>query len=161
MHAFSNKVQLFPSPGDAPRPGLHPGLRHCKQILYQLQYKGRPRYNKLRQVAYPNAQDNGLWNEIFLSLNSGRAVFQFCYFRQINHLCTNFLICKVESKKYLWVPPIFSAAPESHWTVSRKSHSLSQTVVRRTKWDNQCKVVCTSAQSQLFLFQLQHAQSPQ
>ena len=30
----------FPSPGDLPHPGIKPGLLHCRQILYQLSYKG-------------------------------------------------------------------------------------------------------------------------
>ena len=30
----------FPSPVDIPDPGIEPGLLHCRQILYQLSYKG-------------------------------------------------------------------------------------------------------------------------
>jgi len=31
----------FPSSGDPPNPGIEPrGLLHCRQILYQLNYKG-------------------------------------------------------------------------------------------------------------------------
>ena len=30
----------FPSPGDLPKPGIEPRLRHCRQILYQLSYEG-------------------------------------------------------------------------------------------------------------------------
>ena len=50
----------FPSPGDLPSPGVelrifpsqgsNPGLLHCKWILYQLSYKGRPRI--LKWVVY-------------------------------------------------------------------------------------------------------------
>ena len=34
----------FPSPGDLPNPRIEPGLLHCRQILYQLSYKGSPPY---------------------------------------------------------------------------------------------------------------------
>ena len=32
----------FRSPRDLPNPGIEPGLLHCRQILYQLSYKGSP-----------------------------------------------------------------------------------------------------------------------
>ena len=32
----------FPSTGDLPDPGIEPGYLHCRQILYQLSYKGSP-----------------------------------------------------------------------------------------------------------------------
>ena len=32
----------FPSPGDLPNPGIEPSFLHCRQILYQLSYKGSP-----------------------------------------------------------------------------------------------------------------------
>ena len=32
----------FPSPGDFPSQGSNPSLLHCRQILYQLSYKGSP-----------------------------------------------------------------------------------------------------------------------
>ena len=32
----------IPSPGDLPDPGIEPGLLHCRRILYQLSYEGRP-----------------------------------------------------------------------------------------------------------------------
>jgi len=36
----------FPSPGEIfPTQGMNPGLLHCRQILYQLSYKGRPKLN--------------------------------------------------------------------------------------------------------------------
>ena len=38
----------FPSPGELPNPGIRPDLLHCRQILYQLSYKGKP----LNIVAY-------------------------------------------------------------------------------------------------------------
>ena len=42
----------FPfSRGSSPTQGLNPGLLHCRQILYQLSYKGSPR--ALEWVAYP------------------------------------------------------------------------------------------------------------
>ena len=37
--------------GIFPTQGSNPGLQHCRQILYQLSHKGRPR--KLEWVAYP------------------------------------------------------------------------------------------------------------
>ena len=37
--------------GIFPTQGLNPGLRHCRQILYQLSHKGSPRI--LEWVAYP------------------------------------------------------------------------------------------------------------
>ena len=37
--------------GIFPTPGLNPGLRHCRQILYQLSHKGSQRI--LKWVAYP------------------------------------------------------------------------------------------------------------
>ena len=30
----------FSSPGDLPDPGIKPGSKHCRQILYQLSYVG-------------------------------------------------------------------------------------------------------------------------
>ena len=38
------------STGDLPNPGIEPSLLHCRQILYQLTYKGNPRI--LEWVAY-------------------------------------------------------------------------------------------------------------
>ena len=32
--------QPFPSPGNLPKPGIEPGLPHCRQILYQLSHQG-------------------------------------------------------------------------------------------------------------------------
>ena len=37
----------FPSPGVFPTQGLNLGLPHCRQILYQLSYKGSPVLNPL------------------------------------------------------------------------------------------------------------------
>ena len=31
-----------PSPGDLPDPGIEPMSPHCRRILYQLSYQGRP-----------------------------------------------------------------------------------------------------------------------
>ena len=39
-----------PPPGDLPNPGIHPGLLHCRQILYHLNHQGSPRI--LECVAY-------------------------------------------------------------------------------------------------------------
>jgi len=38
----------FPSPGDLPNPGTEPDLLHCRQILYQLSYKGSLKNKELR-----------------------------------------------------------------------------------------------------------------
>jgi len=38
-----------------PTQGSNPGLLHCRQILYQLNYKGSPRI--LEWVAYPFSRD--------------------------------------------------------------------------------------------------------
>ena len=43
----------FPSPGIFQTQGSNPGLLHCRQILYQLSYKGSPRI--LEWVAYPSS----------------------------------------------------------------------------------------------------------
>ena len=47
--------QPFPSPGIFPTQGLSPGLPHCRQILYQLSYKGSSRIQEW--VAYPSPKD--------------------------------------------------------------------------------------------------------
>ena len=41
----------FPTPGDLPNQGSNPSLLHCRQILYQLSYKGSP--GILEWGAYP------------------------------------------------------------------------------------------------------------
>jgi len=63
MHSLI-RYNYFLLQGIFPAQETNSGLLHCRQILYQLQYKGRPRYNKLHQVTYPNGQENGLWDEI-------------------------------------------------------------------------------------------------
>ena len=35
-------VLSFPSPGDLPSPGMEPGFRHCRQILFHLSHQGSP-----------------------------------------------------------------------------------------------------------------------
>ena len=40
------------SPGDLPDPGIEPGLLHCRQILYQLSYQGRPAHLHHAQICY-------------------------------------------------------------------------------------------------------------
>ena len=64
--------QPFPFPGDLPDPGIEPSLLHCRQILYQLSYKGSLRI--LEWVAYPFLQ----W--IFLTQKSNWCLL---HYRQI------------------------------------------------------------------------------
>ena len=42
--------------GTFPSQGSNPGLPHCRQILYQLSYKGSPRV--LEWVAYPFSRES-------------------------------------------------------------------------------------------------------
>ena len=52
--------------GVFPTQGLHPGLPHCRRILYQLNHKGSPRITdslSLLQEIFPTQESNpGLWH---------------------------------------------------------------------------------------------------
>ena len=64
--------------GIFPTQGSHPGLPHCRQILYQLNHKGRPRI--LEWVVYPFSSGSS-WprNRTWVSWNCRWILYQLSY----------------------------------------------------------------------------------
>ena len=73
--------------GFFPTQGLNPGLLHCRQILYQLSYKGSPRI--LKWVAYPFSRGSSWprnWARVFCT--AGRFFTSWATREALQALCT-------------------------------------------------------------------------
>ena len=68
----------FPSLEHFPNPGIEPGLRHCRWILYQLSYQGSPRYNGIAH-----------YNRVQYNINLTLGKKRFCVTRYLEGLEMN------------------------------------------------------------------------
>ena len=120
----------FPSPGIFPTQGSDPGLLHCRQILYQLSYKGSPNTEPSDQHKVSSQRCYGHFR-----VSEAFYLFILFYFLTLKY-CIGFAIYQHESTTGIHAFPILNPPPSSLpipslWVVPMHQHQASS-IVHRT-----------------------------